>query len=65
MLGSGDERFAELWDAFLWHSEQVEQGRSPDDDPGTLVAVDVERVVYTEHWLRRDGFAPRQFWHRR
>ena len=20
------------------------------------------RVVYTEHWLRRDGYAPRQHW---
>jgi hypothetical protein len=21
-----------------------------------------DRIVYTEHWLRRDGYAPRQFW---
>ena len=21
-----------------------------------------ERIVYTEHWLRREGYPPRQFW---
>ncbi|MFE6855483.1 pyridoxamine 5'-phosphate oxidase family protein, partial [Streptomyces sp. NPDC057674] len=25
---------------------------------------EAERIVYTEHWLRREGFAPRQFWTR-
>ena len=29
---------------------------------GPLVVVPAERIVYTEHWLRREGYAPRQFW---
>ena len=36
--------------------------RSPDDSPGAIVVVEAMRMVYTEHWLRRSGFAPRQFW---
>lgn len=30
----------------------------------TLVVIEASRIVYTEHWLRRDGFAARQFWNR-
>jgi hypothetical protein len=33
----------------------------PEETLGVLVA---NRIVYTEHWLRRDGYAPRQFWRR-
>jgi hypothetical protein len=29
-----------------------------------LTVVDADRIVYTEHWLRRDGYAPRQHWQR-
>ena len=56
------ERFDHYWEAFRWESEQVEQGRSPDDSPGAIVVVEATRMVYTEHWLRKSGFAPRQFW---
>ncbi len=63
-IPSDDPSFAEYWEAFRWESEQIEQGRSPDDDPGGVVVVQAERIVYTEHWLRREGFAPRQFWKR-
>ncbi|QDP96204.1 pyridoxamine 5'-phosphate oxidase family protein [Microlunatus elymi] len=51
------------WEAFRWQSEQVERGRSldsPPQDPLTIIAPD--RIVYTEHWLRRDGYKPRQTW---
>jgi hypothetical protein len=24
--------------------------------------IEPDRVVYTEHWIRRQGFAPRQIW---
>jgi hypothetical protein len=64
VMSSDDQRFGEHWAAFRWESEQIEQGRSPDEIPGALVAVVAERIVSTEHWLRRDGFAPRQYWRR-
>ncbi len=55
--------FRHYWSAFRWQSDHVERSRSLDEPPGgPLVVVAAERIVYTEHWLRRDGYAPRQFW---
>ncbi len=63
VLGTGDPEFGHYWPAFRWQSDHVEQSRSLDVPPaGPLVVVAAERIVYTEHWLRRDGYAPRQFW---
>jgi len=64
VIADNDERFGHYWEAFRWESEQVEQGKSPDDSPGAVVVVEAERMVYTEHWLRKSGFAARQFWSR-
>ena len=64
VMSPDDPRFAAHWEAFRWESEQIEQGRSPSDLPSALVVVRARRIVYTEHWLRRDGFAPRQVWTR-
>jgi nitroimidazol reductase NimA-like FMN-containing flavoprotein (pyridoxamine 5'-phosphate oxidase superfamily) len=56
---------ARYWAAFRWENEHVERGRSLAEPPeDTLVVVAAERIVYTEHWLRREGFAPRQVWRR-
>lgn len=56
---------AHYWTAFRWENEHAERGRPLSEPPGdTLVVVEAERIVYTEHWLRREGFAPRQFWRR-
>jgi nitroimidazol reductase NimA-like FMN-containing flavoprotein (pyridoxamine 5'-phosphate oxidase superfamily) len=53
------------WSAFRWQSDHVERSRSLDEPPtDPLVVVEADRIVYTEHWLRRDGYAPRQFWTR-
>jgi nitroimidazol reductase NimA-like FMN-containing flavoprotein (pyridoxamine 5'-phosphate oxidase superfamily) len=52
------------WDAVRWQSEHVERGRllvEPPADPLTVITP--TRIVYTEHWLRRSGYAPRQTWH--
>ncbi|WP_029251597.1 pyridoxamine 5'-phosphate oxidase family protein [Paraoerskovia marina] len=61
-----DEPEAEAyWEAFRWQSDHVERGRDVADPPADpLTVVTPERIVYTEHWLRRDGFSPRQFWRR-
>ena len=51
------------WEAVRWQSDHVERGRSvqePPTDPLTIVTL--ARIVYTEHWLRRDGYRPRQTW---
>lgn len=62
VIPDGDSRFDRYWEAFRWESEQVEQGLSPSDSPGSVVVVEARRMVYTEHWLRKSGFAARQFW---
>ncbi|RQX18642.1 pyridoxamine 5'-phosphate oxidase [Micromonospora ureilytica] len=56
---------ARYWAAFRWENEHAERGRQLSEPPkDTLVVVEADRIVYTEHWLRREGFAPRQFWRR-
>lgn len=65
VLAADDDERGHYWPAFRWQSDHVERSRSleaPPVDP--LVVVDAERIVYTEHWLRREGYAPRQFWKR-
>jgi hypothetical protein len=56
---------AHYWAAFRWENEHAERGRPLSEPPeDTLVVVEAQRIVYTEHWLRREGVAPRQFWRR-
>lgn len=56
---------AHYWAAFRWENEHAERGRPLREPPeDTLVVIEAARIVYTEHWLRREGFAPRQFWRR-
>lgn len=65
VLSSGDPDFDQLMGVYRWQSDAVERGRSLDHAPaGPLVAVEADRIVYTDHWLRRTGHAPRQLWSR-
>jgi hypothetical protein len=65
VLGPGDAERDHFWPAFRWQSDHVERSRSLDAPPtDPLVVVEADRIVYTEHWLRRDGYAPRQIWKR-
>ena len=51
------------WEALRWHDDHVERGRSLDIPPtDPLTVITPTRILYTEHWLRRSGFAPRQTW---
>ena len=63
VLAPDSETFADHWEAFRWQSDHVERGNPVDEPPlGPLVVVTPDRIVYTEHWLGRDGYAPRQHW---
>jgi hypothetical protein len=63
VLLAGSAGFDDLLDISRWQSDAVERGRSLNEPPeGPLVAVDAVRIVYTEHYLRSRGYAPRQFW---
>lgn len=62
-LERDDPEAEAYWEAFRWQSDHVERGRSvehPPTDPLTVITP--TRILYTEHWLRRSGFAPRQTW---
>ncbi|MGL5862670.1 MAG: pyridoxamine 5'-phosphate oxidase family protein [Phycicoccus sp.] len=63
-LERGDSGADAYWEAMRWQSDHVERGRSLDDPPADpLTVLTPSRIVYTEHWLRRDGYRPRQLWH--
>jgi nitroimidazol reductase NimA-like FMN-containing flavoprotein (pyridoxamine 5'-phosphate oxidase superfamily) len=50
---------------YAWQKSAIQLGRALDGPPNMpLVRLDPERVVYTQQWLRKDGFAPRQIWHK-
>ena len=48
---------------FKWQASSAELGRSLDEAPrGQLARIDPDRIVYTEHLMRKEGYAPRQIW---
>ena len=50
---------------YAWESSSIQIGRSLDEPPQiSMLKIVPERVVYTEQWLRKDGYAPRQIWHK-
>jgi general stress protein 26 len=63
ILVAGDDGFDDGIEVYRWQDTAVERGRSLSEEPeGPLLRIPITRVVYTEHWLRRDGYAPRQHW---
>lgn len=65
ILTAGTPDFDKLMSVYRWQADAVERGRPLDQPPqGPAVKIDLRRVVYTDHWLIRSGYAPRQFWHR-
>ncbi len=62
-LERDDPEAESYWEAFRWQSDHAERGRSvhePPTDPLTIITP--SRILYTEHWLRRSGYRPRQTW---
>lgn len=62
-LERDDPDAAHYWDAVRWQSDHVERGRSLSEPPlDPLTVITPKRILYTEHWLRKSGYAPRQTW---
>jgi hypothetical protein len=65
VLMPGDDGYADGMAVYRWQSDAAERGRPLDQEPdGPMLRIAAERIVYTEHWLRREGYSPRQFWTR-
>jgi general stress protein 26 len=48
---------------FKWQASSAELGRQTQEAPrGQLARIEPERIVYTEHLMRKEGYAPRQIW---
>ena len=48
---------------FKWPASAFELGKPIDGPPrGQLARIDPDRIVYTEHLMRKEGYAPRQIW---
>jgi hypothetical protein len=65
LLDPGTEEWDYGMTIFRWQSSAAEINTGFDSPPrGTLMRLDPDRVVYTEHFLRKDGYGPRQIWRR-
>ena len=65
LIDPGTDEHAHAMTIYRWEPSAVQLGKSLEAPPQVQLAViDPERVVYTEQWLRKDGFGPRQIWHR-
>ena len=48
---------------FRWQGSAAEINTGFDQPPQfQLMRLDPDRIVYTEHFLRKDGYGPRQIW---
>jgi general stress protein 26 len=65
LLEVGSPGWEHGMEIFKWPASSFEIGSGLDKPPqGMLMRLDPERIVYTEHYMREDGFAPRQIWRR-
>jgi len=51
-------------EVFKWVASSFELGNDLSEGPprGQLALIKPDRIVYTEHLLRKEGYAPRQIW---
>jgi len=60
----GTEEHKRAMTIYRWEQSAVQLGKPLDAAPQVALArIVIDRVVYTEHWLRKEGFGPRQIWH--
>lgn len=65
IIEPGTPAHAAAMDIYRWQSSAVQLGKSLTEVPQVQLAkIDPHRIVYTEQWLRRDDFSPRQIWHK-
>jgi len=63
LLDVGTPEWEHGMQIFKWPGSSFELGRKAVEPPqGQLARIDAERIVYTEHLMRKEGYAPRQIW---
>lgn len=63
LLDPGTPEWEHGMQIFKWVASGFELGKPPVRPPqGQLLRVDPDRIVYTEHMMRKEGYAPRQIW---
>ncbi len=63
LLDVGTPEWEHGMKVFKWQASSTELGRPLDKPPqGQLARIDPERIVYSEHLMRKYGYAPRQIW---
>ena len=64
-VAPGTPEHDEAMTVYRWQASSVQIGRPLDLPPQIpLLVLDPDRIVYTEQWLRKDGFGARQIWHK-
>lgn len=65
LLDVGTPEWKRGMEIFKWPASSFEIGRALNEPPqGQLMRLDPDRIVYTEHFLRKKGYGPRQIWRR-
>lgn len=63
LLDPGTPEWTHGMQVFKWVASSFELGRQSAEPPrGQLLRIDPDRIVYTEHLMRKEGYAPRQIW---
>lgn len=65
IIEPGTAEHAEAMEIYRWEPSAIQLGKSLSEPPQVQLAkIDPHRIVYTEQWLRKDGYSPRQIWHK-
>jgi hypothetical protein len=65
LIDPGTPEHTAAMEVYRWQPSAVQLGKSLTEVPQMQMAkLEPHRIVYTEQWLRKDGFGPRQIWHR-
>lgn len=65
LLDPGTPEHEHALTIYRWEPSAIQLGQPLDQPPQMqLLKVNPFKIVYTEQWLRKDGFGPRQIWHK-
>ncbi len=64
LIEPGTSEHEHIMSVYRWQQSAVQTGSSLEQPPQVpMLVATPNRIVYTEHWLRKDGFSARQIWY--